>query len=159
MKTTEHCSICRGKGRVDGVICVTCGGTGFVEVDHGPSDPGPGPGWDWGGPVTGVLRLLGYIMLGGIILAAFLSFQNAPGDGQDKMFAAAITFGLLGLVTIVILRLLAAAWTAIFAAIILGGVDVFANKGKIIAGIQENAGPAFIYVLNLLRYLVFDPTP
>ncbi len=96
-------------------------------------------------------------MMGGTIWATYLSYQNAPGGMEDKIFTATITFGVLGLAVILILRVLAAAVSVIIVAIVLGGLDIYANNGRFFSAVLQVAGPALIWLENSMRYLILGP--
>ncbi|MSU90826.1 hypothetical protein GE300_14575 [Rhodobacteraceae bacterium 2CG4] len=150
------CPSCSGKGSVDNFVCGFCGGTGFVKSPGGGGG-GDGPPLPPGLPITGLLRIFALILVACAGYATFLAYQNAPGSGSDKVFTASITFGLLGLGIIIVVRVLQHALVVGIVLAVLVGIDFAMNDGGFTNGAVSLAGPAAEEVMGWLRYLVLGP--
>lgn len=152
------CPSCSGKGTVDNFVCGFCGGTGFVKSqgggDVGEPPPRPPPGL----PVTGLLRIFALFLVAGAGYATILAYQNAPGSGGDKAFTASITFGLLALGIIIVVRVLQHALAVGIVLAVLAGIDYAMNDGSFTTSALNLAGPAAEEVMGWLRYLVLGPS-
>jgi len=152
------CVACDGKGTVSGnIICATCSGTGLVDTFEWWKPRGPRGPTSPSEPVTGLLRIFALILVAGAGYATYLAYQNAPGSGGDKAFTASITFGLLALGIIIVVRVLQHALVVGIVLAVLVGIDFAMNDGGFTNGVVSLAGPAAEEVMGWLRYLVLGP--
>lgn len=86
-----------------------------------------------------------------------LAYQNAPGDGHDKAFTAAITFGILGFLIIVLVRMIQFLVPIAGLVLVLGVADHLVNDGSLRATILASAAPAAGQVTSWLDFLIFGP--
>lgn len=156
----QHCPACGGNGRVTGgVICATCGGTGLVDgPDYGPGTPVrgglSGPGLP---PVTGVLRVITFVLVGGTVLLTVMAYQNAQGSPGDKLFTAAIVFGVVGFGVMVLIRTLQYFLQVAALIIVVGVIDHFAYEGAIFRNVLSWIYPAAEQVTSWVKVLIFGP--